>query len=171
MAPSDELVSVFKDIVVEEWESEYAERKRLYKDSEVKIKALKEEKIETIKMFKKKLLSEEDYKSEMKRIELELMDSQRTHNENIIDISELEMLLHHAEYFLKNLRTIYIASSILHKRTLLQILFPFGATYADGILRTNGNSTLFRILGGNLAENQPLEKHLTPRGLEPRLLP
>ena len=116
-------------------------------------------------MRRRNELTADEYAREMDRLRQEMAVQQLTLHEDEIDIAELESMLEQASILLKNIKPLYKAYGTEHKRRLIQLIYPHGIKWADGVLQTNKKSELFKIFEDSGRKALP---EVSPLGVEPR---
>ena len=146
LTPKPKVVSLFKEIMQEEWNSKLQNKDEISKDIQVKLKHLEKEKQDTISMRRRNELELDDYNNEMNKIKTEIKNLSSNIQDDEVSEVQFKKLLDNAEYFLKNIEPLYNTFPISKKRELLQIIYPKGVEYGNGKYRTKEKSYIFNVL-------------------------
>jgi site-specific DNA recombinase len=166
LVPNDAVIELFKEIVMDKWETEYSalESKNDKVDSE--LDKLREERKNIYELAKKGLFDAETIKEDLDKVENKITALEVQRNDTRMDKYEIGTVLKYAEIFIRNPYGFWKKATIQNKKVIQNVIFPEGFTYIPELgIQTGGISCIYRVLE---ELKQPAYSMVTPRGIEPR---
>lgn len=163
--PDDDLV-VFKEVVVDSYETSFEDAVEANKKLEEEIQEL-ESKLNGLKDYLEEgIYTMEEYKQRKAKYNNEILAKQQPLSETKIDIPEFETCMNNARRFIEHLPTFWINLNCQGKIALNNLLFPKGLIWTGKEYRTPAIHPVFKQIEEVVTMSQG---NMTPRGIEPRL--
>ena len=163
--PNESRLKLFKEVVVDVWETKKKEAGIDIKRTEAKIAKLEEDRGKTIDLLRKGTLTEEEGRLELNRIrkELEFANLEKSEIEN--DKFNVRTAVDKCVEALKNSHKFWLnLESVEQKQRFQKLIFPDGAIYENPGFRTTQMGLLFQLIPNTGGEKTSLVR---PGGFEP----
>ena len=165
LQPSDKIIELFNQVVIDVWKQKQKDKLELVKKLEIDIKKLKDKKKNIAEFVIKGTFDDETYKEFKNEIDGKIALKTMQLNELSVNYDDIGSCINHCTYFLSNIAKLWITSNINLKVKFQNIIFPEGAIYNNGTIDIDKISTIFKVLQVKDAEESTLVDH---RGLEPQ---
>jgi len=165
MKPRQEYLSLFRAVVLDVWEEKKTFAADQVRDLGRRMEQLeaKRNRLEDMFLFKR-AIDEGTYLRQHDRIQQDIALAEMESHDAKIDAIDMQGLLDYTEHILLSLGRQWLDCSLDQRQRLQKVLFPSGATFADGEFGTAETCLLFKLLPQSEEEDNDL---VHPEGLEP----
>ncbi len=154
ITPKTELLTAFKEVIIDVWQGKYADVNKHYEVIHQEIVQLNLEKTKVLELVKKELISDEDFKVEFEAIKQKMADRQIQLTVNRLEEFNIDEAVTFVFNFIETLPVYWSQASYYQKVKLMGLIFPEKPVYDYVAFTTRRLSHIFNAkpafeAGGN----------------------
>jgi len=153
LQPKQEIMNLFKEIVLDVWKKKKEESFKEVKRLEKEMQKLMEKKERINELAIKKTFDDKTYKEEIQKVNNDILVKQIELNEHKIDLDDSETCINFCKYFISNIADLWRDADLDLKQRFQKLIFPEKVLYKKGRFRTTKIALIFKALNGKSSPN------------------
>ena len=167
ITPNKKYINRIKPVIVDVWKTKYKEINKKRGSESEKLESFKNEKAELIRMKKKNLIEDEDFKEEFNKVKQQILEQHTALNETELKEYNIEEATDYVFNFVEEMAKLWETTTLEEKIKIQGLIFPEKPIYKYNGFETPNISLVFAKKRELATAKSPV---VPPRGVEPLLL-